>query len=681
MKTTKVIFLVFGLLLLNTFTFAQNSERFIVQYKIDLNDSVNRESFRTKVYGYDLITDDSLRNLHFKTVEQCLFLERIRENFFDKQNFFDFYGAEGESLDETTSAYERGILPTLYLSYEAIWDEELQDFHYYPSLQNEAFPFITLELENEERKPTLSYSPPAQTNRNLIWNPEWYNRDSHEIYNYEKLSNPFDFRTIEDILTLRIFKGKISKVYNYIDKSQTTFTNQNEFDKWKANYAKSFSYVLNYDYIYTQEQLLWSQGLKVFNSDENFYYFEEGEKNFIGINYILAMDTKAPENAKFLLNGKNIFMYYFKEFVKENPDAIYGHKANTPILENINEDYIYHEIRTIHSISRNKKTLGTSIKFWTDNFYDFQKDSVFSLKYDYQNIFLDYVDSMHNFIALNFYQMNFKSHIYEYAQYDTTAVLKKVLPTSISLEDVKEFVSQKFEEHISESDKSTSFLLYANNAHIQCLYKLLPSKKKKENTLFTHKKEIIEQIIEAVKIGIIRPYVNFYTSEYTRESQEKFLENLKFLKDYFGGNIPYEKLDFHVELSLFHNKKTKNVEFYKNMYFYAEQFVYIVIPAELSPTKKEYIAFKFSIKEVDQNLVDSNPQLEFKNTISLHKILTENIFYGNLQHATLVDRRNSWQPNQTTYNLNDLENLKNQSLKLKKFIEQIPKTLTPANFE
>ncbi|PIY09406.1 MAG: hypothetical protein COZ18_08035 [Flexibacter sp. CG_4_10_14_3_um_filter_32_15] len=312
MKVTKVIFLVFGLLLLNTFTFAQNSERFIVQYKIDLNDSINRKSFDVDKFDYDLIFSsekEPKRDSLFKDIEQCRFLARIRRDFFGEENFFSFYnGNAKQALDETAGAYEKGILPTLYLSYEAIWDKNLQDFHYYPSLQNEDFPFITLQLENEEKK-TISYSP-SPNYRELI------EEDSPKAKNR---FNTFDLYTFSDILVLRMFKAKISKVYNYIDKSQTKISNQNEFDKWKLNYANRFSSVLKYNYIYTLEQIKWTQGLRVLNSDENFYYFEEEITNtsdyYTLANdaspdyFVLAMDTKALENAKFLLNGESIFVY------------------------------------------------------------------------------------------------------------------------------------------------------------------------------------------------------------------------------------------------------------------------------------------------------------------------------------------------------------------------------------
>lgn len=677
MKVTKIIFLVFGLLLLNNFAFTQNSERFVIQYKIDLNDSINRKSFTTKVYGHDLITNDSLRNLHFKTVQQCLFLARIRSNFFHEKNFFDFYGAKGESLDETTSAYERGILPTLYLSYEVIWDKDLQDFHYYPSLQNKDFPFITLQLENEENKPTLSYSP-SPNYRELI------EEDSPKAKNR---FNAFDLYTFSDILVLRMFEANISKVYNYIDKSQTKISNQNEFDKWKLNYANRFSSVLKYNYIYTLEQIKWTQGLRVLNSDENFYYFEEERTDASGYYfmandaspdyYILAMDTKAPENAKFLLNGESIFVYYLKKFVRENP-------YNVPI--NISSPYdnyskekkdcIYYLYYLNYSISRNKDKIKTKsfFNYRHESFYDAQKDSV--MYGDYEMKFYRYLDSLNTFLAKDYYHLNFTSYMY-------SPTGKKIIPTSLPFKDIQELLANQMREKINKNINGED-LDYENIPHSMCAYKLLPSKNKKENTLFEHKKELMQQIVEAMKIGILRPYSPLLYE--TRQSHEDFLSRLYSLETYYGGIIPYEKFDFHVEVPFKAKQNMNEFKFYKadlistSFGDYLYDYYSIVIPTELSPTKKEYIFIKGSLRELRQNLIENNPELEFKNTFSIEKILTEKLLYGELKRVDFINIERS-QSEYPIYDLTNLEDLKKAYPMTEKYIEKVPKTITPESFE
>jgi hypothetical protein len=57
------------------------------------------------------------------------------------------------------------------------------------------------------------------------------------------------------------------------------------------------------------------------------------------------------------------------------------------------------------------------------------------------------------------------------------------------------------------------------------------------------------------------------------------------------------------------------------------------------------------------------------------------MFYGDLQRITLIDGANNKSENLPTYNLDEWENLKKQSPKVKKFIDQIPKTITPASFK
>lgn len=707
-----IILFAFGFLVFNDVK-AQSSKRMIVQYKIDLNDSENRESFMTKVYGSDLIFNNiKVRDSIFKTVEQCLFLARIRKNFVNQENFYDFYSGTGrwnEPLGET-GAYERGILPTLYLSYEAVWNEDLQDFHYYPSLNSEQFPtyeakweektqdfnyhsspynkhfpFVMLELENEENKPTISYLPSSNKNGYLIVGK----------YDYE-FQNPydeFDSRTLNDVVILRMFKGKINKIYNYVDSTEITIRNQKEFDKWKTNYDNAFSSVLNYNYVYAPEQILWSQGLRLYNSDENFYYFEKDHLQIDTDDYILAMDTKAPENSKFISNGKNIFIDYFKEFIKEDSVVTYKYKSTKHILENSDEDYIYHKLSNFYLISRNKKKVTTKIDdyFSADCFYDAQKDSLFVLQYQDKYDFLDYLFSKDSVLAKNYYQLNFHSSLWEIKEkaYSDLSI-KKITPISLTSQDIKELISKNIEKTIIENDKNTSFEKHVYTSALMCTYKLIPSKKKKQNTLFKHKKEFMEEIINGAYLGILRPRKQLF---------ESFLDRIDSLKAHLGDSVlPYEKFYFRLELPVVENEITEKLEFYtgakidslqsslleysKNMdYFATDSYICIVVPAELSPTKKEYIIFRGFKSEILNNLIVDNPLLEFKNTVSLEKIFKERIWYGNLQSISTVNVAGHIGNDYIIYSIDNQKEVKRQSPKIKKFLEQIPKTITPASFE
>ena len=371
------------------------------------------------------------------------------------------------------------------------------------------------------------------------------------------------------------------------------------------------------------------------------------------------------------------FVYYLKKFVKENPYNVPIHFSSS--YDNYSEekkDCIYHLYYLNYSISRNKNKIKIQSFFnhRSEKFYDAQKDSV--MYGDYERKYYDYLDSLNPFLAQNYYNLNFTSYVYSPAG-------KKITPTSLPFKDIEELIANQMREKINKNINGKD-LDYENISPSMCTYKLIPSKNKKENTLFENKKEIVTQIIEAMKIGILWSYDPLIYDK--RESQEDYLSRLESLETYYGGNVPYKKFDFYIEMPFKAAPDMSRCKFYKddnNFYntTFLNNFFSIVVPAELSPTKQEYVFFKGALWDLVGNLFTDNLDLEFKNNILMEDIFKEKLIYGELMKVDFINIVRKDECKYPIYDLTNLEKLKKAYPMIEKYIEKVPKTITPESFE
>jgi len=192
-------------------------------------------------------------------------------------------------------------------------------------------------------------------------------------------------------------------------------------------------------------------------------------------------------------------------------------------------------------------------------------------------------------------------------------------------------------------------------------------KQKQNRPFFAAGNEITGLIIDAVKLGIIRPYQN--DSLQTRMSQEDFLSNLQIASD----NIEYSPeeqmiLDGENDWTATEDdvwntqgeEKISNQEFYANQLYTLEvktnvffdktrsrmindiQTISIIIPAEMNPqTGLEKTIATFSYKELVQNLFRNNTTAIYYNERNnqAHRNLEE-AFDLMLANGTLIKYAN-----------------------------------------
>ncbi len=199
------------------------------------------------------------------------------------------------------------------------------------------------------------------------------------------------------------------------------------------------------------------------------------------------------------------------------------------------------------------------------------------------------------------------------------------------------------------------------------LWHRISLKQKQNRPFFAAGNEITAVIIDAVKLGIIRPYKN--DSLQTRMSQEDFLSNIKIPSD----NIEYTPeeqmmLDgendwIATEDDVWNTEgeeKISNQEFYANQLYTLEvktnvffdktrsrmindiQTISIIIPAEMNPqTGLEKTIATFSYKELVQNLFRDNSTALYYNEKNnqAHRNLEE-AFDLMLANGTLIKYAN-----------------------------------------
>ena len=114
---------------------------------------------------------------------------------------------------------------------------------------------------------------------------------------------------------------------------------------------------------------------------------------------------------------------------------------------------------------------------------------------------------------------------------------------------------------------------------------------------------------------------------------------------------------------------------------FLNNFFSIVVPAELSPTKQEYVFFKGALWDLVGNLFTDNLDLEFKNNILMEDIFKEKLIYGELMKVDFINIVRKDECKYPIYDLTNLEKLKKAYPMIEKYIEKVPKTITPESFE
>ncbi|WP_375558998.1 gliding motility protein GldN [Bernardetia sp. OM2101] len=199
------------------------------------------------------------------------------------------------------------------------------------------------------------------------------------------------------------------------------------------------------------------------------------------------------------------------------------------------------------------------------------------------------------------------------------------------------------------------------------LWHRISLKQKQNRPFFATGNEITGVIIDAVKLGIIRPYQN--DSLKTRMSQEDFLSNIQIPSE----DIQYDGIEadiFNQQNDVWDGDATWGIEdeamgvtaqeFYANQLYLLEiktnilfdktrsrmindiQTISIIIPAEMNPqTGLEKIVATFSYKELVQNLFRDNPSAIYYNERNnqAHRNLEE-AFDLMLANGTLIKYAN-----------------------------------------
>ena len=199
------------------------------------------------------------------------------------------------------------------------------------------------------------------------------------------------------------------------------------------------------------------------------------------------------------------------------------------------------------------------------------------------------------------------------------------------------------------------------------LWHRISLKQKQNRPFFAAGNEITAVIIDAVKLGIIRPYKN--DSLQTRMSQEDFLSNIQIPNDNMNYSdeeqmiLDAENSWTDTEDNVWNNEgeeKISNQEFYANQLYTLEiktnvffdktrsrmindiQTISIILPAEMNPqTGLEKTIATFSYKELVQNLFRDNSSALYYNERNnqAHRNLEE-AFDLMLTNGTLIKYAN-----------------------------------------
>ncbi len=153
--------------------------------------------------------------------------------------------------------------------------------------------------------------------------------------------------------------------------------------------------------------------------------------------------------------------------------------------------------------------------------------------------------------------------------------------------------------------------------------------------MFAKDLEITRIIVEAVKAGILRPFLN--DSLNTRMSYEDFIKNLTIAntkKEY----LPTQITLLEVREDIIYSKK--DLRFYHDI-----QAINLYIPAHLHSSKKEKFIAAFSWKEIVENVFKDNPQAVWFNKkdnnehLPLLEAFNKRLFKGYLVSNPYIDEK------------------------------------------
>ncbi len=178
------------------------------------------------------------------------------------------------------------------------------------------------------------------------------------------------------------------------------------------------------------------------------------------------------------------------------------------------------------------------------------------------------------------------------------------------------------------------------------LWQRIDLREKQNEPLRAAKNEITRLIIEAAKIGAIRPYTN--DSLTTRMSQQDFLDKLKIpgagtvVEDDFeseeddwgsegeeSGSSAAAATSatwrYDAQLYLLDIKENIIFDRKRSRMYYDIESISIVVPAEFNPKGVETVIGTFSYKELVKNLFSKNPEAQWYNAqnITEHRNLQE----------------------------------------------------------
>lgn len=697
MNFKKYLLSIFFILVANSIC-GQN-QKFIIQYKLDLEDSINKKTLGYYEYagGEQTFYDVEWEPVPIKTVRNSMFVTLFKQFTKDQKDYQYFYD-DNDSLISL-----KDILPTVYLNYEAIWDENLNDFHYYPSRNNKDFPFIILELKNKGETYQISYTPSSDISEDIIDISSLYPYSHYTLENYY---NGFDLRDINEVLILRMFSGKINKVYNYTDNFSTNTFSENDFENWKLNHLENHSNHFHYNYLYTTKQLDWTRNIGLFNSNENGYYFNVYSDIDDQYLYYLQVDTDAAENKKIVTRGKNQHFKYFQRYKESSSN--YAERAvfrvqtvskirntNPPFFDVFSdfypkieseksENYFLQKIKMSYNISRDKTKIGVNFndEFQKCYFFDSKKDSMYS---GYYSKYVKYLTAINKeVLAESLIKLDYTSSVYRHKSFN--GFLEKINQEPVKAEKLEQFLAAHIEDKVILDEERLEKKPYFGAGSAVCAYQLTPSELTKENTLFIHQEKIIQSIVEAIKVDTLNNYYIAETGALRIQEKKDFLKSIDSVEKYLGTAIPYDKLTFQLEIYLHPKNMGTELYFFKNSdttnsYYEKEQYLCLVVPAELSPTKKEYIIAKIRVSEFLDKIVTNDNLLNTESSLSLSEIFQKKIIYGDLKKIMFGNVVNSYRLGLPVYDLTNLEELKKEIPMVEKYIEKVPKTINPRSFE
>lgn len=241
----------------------------------------------------------------------------------------------------------------------------------------------------------------------------------------------------------------------------------------------------------------------------------------------------------------------------------------------------------------------------------------------------------------------------------------------LSLNINAQYAEYEYGGYSIEQDPLAKFsvrpIVEADRMFAKALWLRLDLREKQNEPFKAANNELVKLIIDAAKIGAIKPFTN--DSLTTRMTQEEFLENLKvpglgetgddifdeFDDGGFGGGFGYEgggwgeeeeveevaaewRLD---QLYLIEIKENLIFDRKRSRMYHDIESIKIVVPAEFNPKGIEQEIGTFSYKELVKNLFSKNPDAIWYNrdNIAEHRNLQE-AFDLRLFSSTLVKYSN-----------------------------------------